>query len=344
MNRLGRLCTTASFLLMASACRERRPPTAERDPVAIPRPSSSERRPSATSTSEPIEIQRPWTLRPKTIGVRTGIEAPLIVRADGTSSLGAATNVTRVSDHYSACFVTKAARALCFGLTEGGTWNGVASMDKDVGLANVVDVAIHQTGACALTRDGAMHCWGKDGVPSKVDLPRPAKEIHRSISGRTCALLDDGTVATWAGAERAALVGLRGVRHVLACDVALVCGELEAGGVDCKAFSDSSGRRGVAEAQRGLVARLHELPRSASVAIHETGEAACAWTRAGVTCIHGAHSGTQTITLENVSEMALGFAEIGRSGSGDVACARTEDGIVHCWDLAQATPDVAKFR
>ncbi len=217
MHLLGHLCRGSCFLLIATGCGGCAPATTEPEPVAIPEPKPPAPAPSAASTEETGKAveKKPWKMRPKTIGVRTGIEAPLIVRADGTSSLRAANDVTRVSDHYSACFVTRAARALCFGLTEGGTWNGVATKDKDVGLSNVVDIAIHQTGACALTRDGTMHCWDKSGVPSKIDLPRPAKEIHRSIGGRSCALLDDGSVAMSSGAERPRLVpDLKDVRHV----------------------------------------------------------------------------------------------------------------------------------
>src|SRR5262249_42025293 len=121
----------------------------------------------------------------------------LIVRLDGTSGLAAAKDVVRVSDHYSACFVTKSAEVACWGVTSGGgTWNGIAKKDAPVGLRDVVDVAINQTHACALTKDGAVWCWSADAPPAEQSLPAPAREIAVSLGGRGCALLADGSVAS----------------------------------------------------------------------------------------------------------------------------------------------------
>jgi hypothetical protein len=61
--------------------------------AAVPAADASTTAPAPATARAPA----PWAPRPKTIGRRTVIEGPLLVHADGTSSLRAAKEVVRVS-------------------------------------------------------------------------------------------------------------------------------------------------------------------------------------------------------------------------------------------------------
>jgi hypothetical protein len=284
--------------------------------------------------------------------MRTVIEGPLLVRADGTSSLRAAKDVVRVSDHYSACFVTRSAEVACWGVTSGGgTWNGVAKRDADVGLHDIVDVAINQTGACALNAAGAVSCWGDDGRPVERALPGPAREIMVSVAGRACALLRDGTVAgaaSWKEGrwDRVANPGLEDVAHLLACDPGLVCGERARGGGACLPLGKGDDvRRGVPDEQRRVLSQIDRVPQGMHLAMNDIGTAFCAYSDAEVRCFHGKSGTTSVVTgLSSITEVAVGWSVLGGKRADTTACARIAGDDVRCWNLAEANPTPVPVR
>lgn len=332
----------AATLLAACA-----PPPASVEParVATPAAPSPAPRPAvAVAASVPA-----WSLRPKTLGMRTIIERPLIVHADGTSSLGAAKDVVRVSDHYSACFVTRAGEVACWGISGGGTWNGVATRDPDVGLHGVVDVAVNQTNACAVTADGAVHCWNKDGHPVKQALPGPAHELLVSVNGRACALLADGTIAASASWEDAPWARIQaaggGVAHLLTCNRSLACGERASGGAVCVSTPTADDpRKGVEDAQQKVVAEIARVPVGMRLAMNDPGTAFCAYGPGEVRCFDGTSGTASSITeISGIAEVAVGWATL-RGKTGDVACAKSGDNQVRCWDLTEAKPKLVRLR
>lgn len=169
------LATAASL----AACSPAPPAATPGTPADVTIPSAAPA-PSAAASAAPAPA---WTPRPRTLAMRTIIEGPLVVHRDGTSSLSAARNVVRVSDHYSACFVTRSAEVACWGVANGGTWNGVAKRDPDAGLHEVVDVSINQTNACVATRDGSVLCWRGDGRPRKQISRRPRARSRSPCKG-----------------------------------------------------------------------------------------------------------------------------------------------------------------
>ena len=78
--------------------------------------------------------------------------------------------------------------------------------------APAIDVDLGALHACAVLDDGAVHCWGRDGVEDAmgylgldevaaadsqpVVLASPAVKVSAG-AGSTCALLDDGTLRCW---------------------------------------------------------------------------------------------------------------------------------------------------
>jgi len=305
--------------------------------------------PSATpaSASAPARPALAWTQRPKTLAMRTVIEGPLVLHADGTSSLGAAQEVVRVSDHYSACFVTRSAEVACWGVATGGTWNGIAKRDPDAGLHDVVDVAINQTNACAATRDGSVLCWSGDGRPRKQELPAPAREILVSVQGRACALLEDGTVAAAESWKTGAWERLRqggapvgDVVHLLACDRTLACGERASGGAVCVSSWDAADvRRGVREEQQSVVRAIAGAPREMHLAMNDPGTAYCAYSATEVRCFDGKTGIAASITeLTGITEVAIGWSTFGRKTIDAAGCARAAGDQVRCWDLADPRP------
>jgi hypothetical protein len=279
--------------------------------------------------------------------MRTAIEHPLIVRGDGTSSLDAAKDVVRVSDHYSACFVTKAGGVACWGISSGGTWNGAATRDPDVGLHGVVDVAINQTNACAVTGDGAVHCWTKDGRPAKQALPAAAHEVLVSVSGRACALLEDGTIAatgSWKG-EPWARLPADGIAHLLACDRTLACGEKAGGGAVCvPAPAGDDPRKGVQGAQEKAMAEISRAPAGMQLATNDVGTAFCAYGPREVRCFDGTSGNAASIAPKSdVTEVALGWAALGGK-TRDAGCMKGADDEVRCWDLAESKPKLFHLR
>jgi hypothetical protein len=304
--------------------------------TVAPRPAESTR----SAARGPKPTAPPWQPWPRGIGLRTSGARPLVVYRDGTATLAGAQGVTRVSDHFSACFVTRDHRVACWGIGGGGTWDGVATRDPDVGLEDVRDVAIVQTRACAVKLDGTVWCWGEDGVPEKRPLPAPALEMFRSIDGTACALLDTGSVATWTEQSEPRLV-LGDVRHLVGCSKGFICGAKADGRLACTTppADDSKTSR----AERRIFTLAADLRADGGYAMSDYGTALCAWGSDGARCVDAK---TQT-SLERVSglpsvvEMALGWAKLGDEDVESVACARDREDTVYCWDLARRTPPAA---
>jgi hypothetical protein len=259
-----------------------------------------------------------------------------------------------VSDHYSACFVTRSAEVACWGITSGGgTWNGIAKRDANVGLHEVVDVSINQTGACALNAAGAVLCWGGDAHPTERALPAPAREIMVSVAGRACALLRDGTIAgaaSWKEARWDRVAGQHpapeDVAHLLVCDPGLVCGERTKGGGVCLPLGNGDdARRGVPEEQHRVLSQLGRVPQGIHLAMDDVGTAFCAYSDAEVRCFHG-KTGTSSVVigLLGVTEVALGWAVLGGKRADTTACARVAGDEVRCWDLAEESPTPVPVR
>jgi hypothetical protein len=273
--------------------------------------------------------------------MRTVIEGPLLVHADGTSSVPGSTDVVRVSDHYSACFVTRTREPACWGIATGGTWNGVAKRDPAVGLEGVVDIAINQTHACAALGDGSVSCWAGDGIAKPQVLPGRARELSYSMSGRVCAALDDGTVAStrdWTKTTWSRVEGLRDVAHLLTCDSGAVCGELSNGTARCAASPDPQDPRGIAAAQAKMLQVVASVGPGSHLAMNDYATAFCAYGDKDVRCVDATSSVDQTVPgLRGVQEIALGTTSLAGKLVRSAACARLEGGGVRCWNL-EATP------
>ncbi len=105
------------------------------------------------------------------------------------------------------CAVLRDRSLACWGRVPG---LGVVPVTRIEGLADVVDVAVSDTHACAVRAWGGIACWGRGGegelgdgtledrtAPTDVTgLAVPARAVATG-RGHTCALLRDGTVHCW---------------------------------------------------------------------------------------------------------------------------------------------------
>lgn len=154
----------------------------------------------------------------------------LAERNDPPHELDAARCATTLaSNSMCVCAVTQNGRVVCWGGGNGvvcapGRDQGGAQPPTEVaGLRDVVDVSLGGALACAVTRDGALRCWGRDarcagdaGTCVMRSLPPVARV---SITGDyACVLTREGEVWCWrASSEEAgprAVAGLRGITQV----------------------------------------------------------------------------------------------------------------------------------
>ncbi len=335
---MGRELASATMRFLLALCAPAvvgfgcNPGNAPRTTAAAPGPLNVES-PKAPAAARPSKARaRP----PRGIGLRTPLAPPLVVYRDGSTTLPEAKNMARVSDHYSACFVTRDERVACWGVSQGGTWDGVATRDPDVGLEGVVDVAIVQTKACALERDGSVWCWGDDGITHRRDLPGPATELLYSRQGSACALLGQGKVAVWRGDETPRLA-LSGIAHLVACAGSFICGASADGELSCTDPGADGSK--VGQMQQRLFRLTQGLSAEGGFAMNDYGSALCAWDEKGMRCVDAATQDAFSAVpgLGSIVEAAVGNARLGDDEVETAACARDAKDVVRCWDVAKKT-------
>ena len=155
------------------------------------------------------------------------------------------------------CVIDGDHRVACWGGVPGRAAKDVSLARVD-GLADVTQIALGATHACAVRAWGGVACWGKndegelgDGSFEDRALPVEVDEINagakRVAVGRrhSCALLGNGTVRCW-GANGAAQLADGSRAH--RAKPALVQGEFDvsdlsaAGDASCVIFGDGSAR------------------------------------------------------------------------------------------------------
>ncbi len=164
--------------------------------------------------------------------------------------LEAARCATRLaSNSECVCAITRNARVVCWGGGNGvvcapGHDEGAAHPPTEVaGLTDVVDVSLGSALACAVSRDGALRCWGRNahcesdaGAAGTCVMRALPPVAHISIEGAyACALTRAGEAWCWRASNTAApraVAGLRGITQlVTASDAA--CALRDDGAVWC---------------------------------------------------------------------------------------------------------------
>ncbi len=303
---------------------------------------------AARTASEPsvvpgAEAPAQW-LWPKGMAFASPLLGPLVVYHDGSTTLPELTNMSRVSADWYACFVTRAERAACLGFSHAESMSALLP-DPAVGLEGVVDIAVGEERACAVTRDGLVHCWGEDFEVHPRQLPRAARELRYSKEGTVCARLDGGQVALWKEEEeREPRLVLQGIEHLVGCSADFVCGVIAQSKLVCTDPTLESAN--ASPAQEQLFRLLPLLPRGERYAMNDDGTALCSWTKTSVWCAmaYWHEAPYQVPGLDSIVEIALGDGSLcGGEYLRALACARDERDVVRCWDLARRTkPRVLK--
>ncbi len=155
------------------------------------------------------------------------------------------------------CVIDADHRVACWGRVPGRAPTDVA-LARIEGLADVKDVALGDTHACAVRAYGGVACWGKndegqlgDGTFTDHALPVEVTNLDAAAKrvalgrGHTCALLANGTVHCWgANAQSQLADGAKAHRAT----PALVQGAFDvtdlsaAGDASCILFTDGSAR------------------------------------------------------------------------------------------------------
>lgn len=210
--------------------------------------------------------------------------------------------------------------------------NGVGPYQRVAGLPPIADVAASFTHTCALARDGAAYCWGRDdydklGTGTPGEAVQPTGASHAPVAGglaftalsagdrSTCGLTADGSAWCW---------GLHGLRQ-----------PTDAPGTDCT--------RDVWCSPRPF--RIHETLRFAAIDVDD--DHTCAIATDGATWCWGSNALGQLGTAAAIgsctsagetwscsdtlvrADTELRFTEVAVDGVR--SCARTSGGAVWCW-------------
>lgn len=110
------------------------------------------------------------------------------------------------------CAVTVQERVACWGMNQTLTLTSTTEAVTVEGLANVLQVAVGDSFACALLKSGEVHCWGRgeegqlgDGVAFEGyvrDQPQPVMALPRALVitvglEHACARTENGRIACW---------------------------------------------------------------------------------------------------------------------------------------------------
>jgi alpha-tubulin suppressor-like RCC1 family protein len=273
----------------------------------------------------------------------------------GDGTITDAIAVVAGADH--SCALTRTGAVKCWGANYNGQLGDGTSSPTSapvdvIGLRSGV-VAIAAAGAnhsCALTRGGAVKCWGDnmrgelgDGTMTESHAPVAVLGLSSGIVAITagydhsCALTKGGAVKCWGFNRSGALgdgtttdrhapvdvVGLRGGVVAISMSGSHTCALISGGTVKCWGAG-------------GALTPVSVSGLSNVAAISAGDGHSCALTRDGAVKCWGKNwngqvgDGTTTNRLTPVSVSGLSnVAAI--SASGDYTCAVTRDGAVKCW-------------
>jgi alpha-tubulin suppressor-like RCC1 family protein len=249
------------------------------------------------------------------VGPNRGLRTPSVVRG-----LGA--RVRQIATGYShACAITRSRAVRCwgegnYGQIGNGHRHGENTRPSPVrGLAGgAIDVATGRAFSCALTRAGAVRCWGSNNAGQLGN--RQVIGNARQMTAVPVTGLQSGVVAIDAGESHA-------------------CALLGTGVVKCWGtnFYGQLGTGSRAEREREPIEILG-LPAGGVAAIDAGDGQTCALTKAGgVKCWGAGWPLPQDVrrTPTDVPGLTNGVTAI--SAGGDFTCALTNTGGVKCWGL-----------
>jgi alpha-tubulin suppressor-like RCC1 family protein len=227
----------------------------------------------------------------------------------------------------------------------------------------VTALAVGYGHTCALTRSGAVWCWGLNdkgqlGDGSRTNRPIPVEV--RGLSGgvaaiaaggrHTCALTREGGVKCWGENQSGQLgdgtladhpapvdvVGLNGIATAVAAGAGHTCALIDSGAVQCWGW-DAAGQLGDGKTLdnkipvnvKGLDATITAVAAGYkhTCALTEDGEMRC-W---GLNAAGQLGDGTTTTSGSPVSVVGLGSPVLSLSAGDGHTCALMKNHAVKCW-------------
>ena len=227
----------------------------------------------------------------------------------------------------------------------------------------ITQVTVGDSHTCALTREGAVKCWGINGAgqlgdgsmtnrSTPVDVSGLASGVSAIAAGEahTCALTRNGEVKCWGFNAHGELAdasltnrttpvdvgGLAGVSAITAGNDH-TCALVSGGGVKCWGRNDA-GQLGDASLTANRTAPVDVIGLGSGVtAITAGGEYTCALTSSGAVKCWGFNGfgqlgdGSLTTRTTPVDVSGLGSGVTAIAAGGVHTCALTSSGAVKCW-------------
>jgi alpha-tubulin suppressor-like RCC1 family protein len=236
-----------------------------------------------------------------------------------TDAIGPGSGITAVTaGGYNTCVIDGVGAASCWGRNDYGQL-GNATTDPSLspvavsGLGSgVVAMSAGITHACALTADGALHCWGYNGDGELGDGAASQQPAPVAVAG-----LDSGIVAIGAGYQHS-------------------CASSSGGALKCWGLNDFGQLGDGTTIERDTPADVPALGTSADSVVGGVAHT-CVVTTSGALKCWGRNSsgqvgdGTTSIRHAPVTVSGLGSDVASVSAGGLHTCAVTVDGALACW-------------
>jgi alpha-tubulin suppressor-like RCC1 family protein len=310
------------------------------------------------------------TLRTVTVGLAAAALLATSIPPAVTVAASVPTITAIAAGSYHACAITSGGGLVCWGANYSGQLGDGTTIDRltpvpVLGLASgVAAVAAGEGHTCAVTRGGAVKCWGSneagqlgDGTTTQstvpvdvVGLASGVRSVTAGWGGHTCAITAAGGVTCWGNNGGGQLgdgtttpssvpvdvVGLSSGVSAIVTGGFQTCALTSGGGVKCWGYGGDGQLGNGSRSQSTVPVDVAGL--SSGVTAIAAGDGyACALTASGGVMCWGANKGgllwedTKENSLTPVEVKGLDNRVVAINAGQSHICVLTKDGGVECW-------------